>query len=206
MAFHVQLRQFPHVARAFNLSAEELSASVLAPWVAGKKVHLSDQRWDPERARLTIYEGPQLRVDEIGLGRGWANVTRTGADVTVALLERVRGNIDGGARTDSLKAIIEARCALAPLALSEVVTLAGNEQMRASERLARAEQAVWELLHVGRVRLVRAGEAPAADQWRGVLLSWRAWCEPATALEGPPRGQATTSAISRERSESEANR
>ncbi len=109
-------------------------------------------------------------------------------------------------RAQTLKATIEARCASAPLALNEVVTLAGNEQMRASERLALAEQAVWELLHAGTVRLVRAGKAPASDQWRGVLLSWGAWSDPATALEGAPSGQATTSAISRERSESEANR
>jgi hypothetical protein len=206
LVFHVQLRQFPHVARAFNLTSEELSARLLEPWVRGGTVRLQDRRWDPARARLTIYEGPELRLDEIGLGRGWANVTRVGADVTVTLLEQARGDIEGRAPTDRLKAGIQARCASAPLALSDVVALAGSEQMRASERLALAEQAVWELLHAGTVRLVRAGEAPAPDQWRPVLLSWATWRDPATTLEAALPAQATTSAISRVRSDSDANR
>ncbi len=206
MAYHVQLRQLPHVARAFNLTGEELSERLLEPWVAGRAVQLQDRRWDPERARLTIYEGPELRLEEIGLGRGWANVTRAGADVTVALLEQARGDVEAGARTDTLKADIQARCASAPVALGDVVALAGSEQMRASERLALAEQAVWELLHAGTVRLVRAGEAPAPDRWRSVLLSWAAWRDPATTLEAALPAQATTSAISRVRSDSEANR
>ena len=36
--FHVELRelrQFPHVAHAFNLSETELSAKVLVPWSEG---------------------------------------------------------------------------------------------------------------------------------------------------------------------------
>ncbi len=206
MAFHVQLRQLPHVARAFNLTGEELSASLLEPWVAGRAVRLQDRRWDPERARLTIYEGPELRVEEIGLGRGWANVTRAGADVTVALLEQARGDVEGRAPTDGLKTAIQARCASAPLTLSDVVALAGSERMRASERLALAEQSVWELLHAGAVRLVQGGEVAASDQWRSVLHSWAAWRDPETTLEALSWSQATTSAISLARSESEANR
>ena len=31
--FHVELRQFPHVARVFNLSREELDARFARPWV-----------------------------------------------------------------------------------------------------------------------------------------------------------------------------
>jgi hypothetical protein len=206
VAFHVELRQFPHVARAFNLSGEELGARLLEPWVAGRTVQLQDRRWDPERARLTIYEGPELRPEEIGLGRGWANVTRAGAEVTEALLTRARGEPEARLSSEDLKSAILARCASEPLALGEVVALAGTDRVRASERLALAEEAVWELLHAGAVRLVRGGEAPAPDRWRSVLLSWAAWRDPSTLLETASPGHATTSAISRSRSESEANR
>ena len=75
--FHVELRQFPHVARAFNLSAEELEARILRRWRGGTELELQDRLWDPRRAKLTVYEGRELEISEIGLGRGWANVTRT---------------------------------------------------------------------------------------------------------------------------------
>ena len=38
--FHVELRQFPHVARMFNLSREELEARILGPWLAGRELEL----------------------------------------------------------------------------------------------------------------------------------------------------------------------
>ena len=72
--FHLELRQFPHVARAFNLSREELERRFVGPWVSGQAIDQDDRRWSPEKARLTILEGPELRLEEIGLGRGWANL------------------------------------------------------------------------------------------------------------------------------------
>ncbi|MGB8879441.1 MAG: hypothetical protein WCD11_24215, partial [Solirubrobacteraceae bacterium] len=84
--FHVELRQFPHQTRAFNLTRQELDARILGPWVSGGRVELDDRRWTSDRARLTIYEGPVLTGDQLGLGRGWANVTRQGEDVTERLL------------------------------------------------------------------------------------------------------------------------
>ena len=52
--FHVELRQFPHVARAFNLSREQLFARILRPLAAGRPVELNDRRWSPEKAKLAI--------------------------------------------------------------------------------------------------------------------------------------------------------
>ena len=80
--FHIQLRQFPNVSREFNLSQDELEARILRPWRAGQMVSSGDRRWAPERAKLTIYEGPELASEDIGMGRGWPNVTRTAAEVT----------------------------------------------------------------------------------------------------------------------------
>jgi glyoxylase I family protein len=80
--FHVELRQFPHTARAFNLSRERLHARILVPWVRGNSVELDQQTFAPERAKLTIYEGPELQTVDMGMGRGWQNVVRSGEDVT----------------------------------------------------------------------------------------------------------------------------
>jgi len=173
--FHVELRQFPHQARAFNLTREELDAKILRPWAAGVAVEYDDRRWLPDRAKLTIYEGPALRPDEMGLGRGWANVTRTGSDVT----ERLLADPGEGSSVEELKRAILAACEGGAIALGQLVDLAGADRAgsRASERLARAEQAVWELLHQGRVRLLRHGTPVAREQWQPALLAWASWMD-----------------------------
>src|SRR5205807_523173 len=101
--FHVELRQFPHVARAFNLTREELDGRVTRRWVQGQMVELDDRRWAPERAKLAIYEGRALAVEEIGLGRGWANVTRTGEAVTDRVLGEMREAIETPRALQALK-------------------------------------------------------------------------------------------------------
>jgi len=84
--FHVELRQFPHQTRAFNLTREELDARIVGPWIAGEAIEMDDYRWLPDRATLTIYEGPLLGLGDMGLGRGWQNVTRKGREVTQEVL------------------------------------------------------------------------------------------------------------------------
>ena len=181
--FHVQVRQFPHLARAFNLTRGELDARLVEPWIAGRPVELQDRRWSPERARLTIYEGPELGVEEIGLGRGWANVTRSGAEVTEAVLAAARRQVEAPLPPQALKREIVARRARGPLGLGDVVALAGSGGLRASARLAAAEQAVWELLHEGAIALVRGSTALTREQWQPVLLSWEAWRDPGLGIE-----------------------
>jgi hypothetical protein len=168
--FHVELRKFPHQARAFNLTEDELRARILLPWVRGAQVELEDQSFTPEKARLTIYEGPALAAEDRGLGRGWSTVTRDGDDVTARLLEAVRGSVP---RASDLKdKLLEA----APIALGEVVSLAAGSA-RPSERLAVAEQAVWELLHEGVVRIERDGTPVASEEWEALLLRWESWTD-----------------------------
>jgi hypothetical protein len=173
--FHIQLRQFPNQARAFNLGREELDARILGPWTAGAAVEWDDRKWSPEKARLTVYEGPELKPEEIGMGRGWGNATRTGADVTERLLaEAARPS----PRDEALAALKDAIAAEPALALNQIVPLV-TELPRPSERLAIAEQAVWELLHRGMVSLVEAGDAEVPrDRWQAVLLAWDTWTEP----------------------------
>jgi hypothetical protein len=173
--FHVELRQFPHQARAFNLSREELDARILQPWCSDKPIDLQDRRWTSEKAKLTILEGPELRPDEIGLGRGWSNASKSGEDVTATLLDEARQMRQAPA--DQLKEAIVAACAGSPIALAQVVAIAAarEPQRRPSELLAAAEQGVWELLHAGRLRLARDGDEVPRERWQPVLLSWSSW-------------------------------
>ncbi len=64
--------------------------------------------------------------------------------------------------------------------MSRAVSLArvAAPRARASERLAIAEQAVWELLHERRADLARPGAEPqalAASEWEPLLLAWSTW-------------------------------
>ena len=173
--FHVELRQFPHQARAFNLSRQELDARILEPWVTGAPIDLQDRRWTSEKSKLTILEGAELRPDEIGMGRGWSNAAKGGQDVTAQLLDEVRHIRQAPA--DELKEAIVAACAGSRIALAQVVGVAAarEPQRRPSELLGAAEQAVWELLHAGRLRLLRHGDEVPRERWQPVLLSWSSW-------------------------------
>jgi hypothetical protein len=174
--FHVELRQFPHVGRVFNLSPEELQARILASWVAGASIDLNERRWSPEKTRLTILEGPELHPDEMGLGRGWANAGKDGRDVTAELVGEAERQLRPPPAAE-LKDEIVALCDSGATRLDGVVELASrrNPQRRPSELLATAEQAVWELLHQGRVRILSGGEPIDRDRWQQVLLSWSSW-------------------------------
>ena len=178
--FHVELRQFPHQARAFNLTREELDARLLGPWVSGEAVSLDDRRWSPERARLTIYEGPGLSADQLGLGRGWANVTREGEDVTKRVLAEL-------AHPPAVAELKRDLVAGGSISMGQLVELAGERypQSRVSERIALCEQAVWELLHEGAVQLVRAGEPVEEGDWQATLFEWRAWSAGAVMVTRP---------------------
>ena len=157
--FHVELRQFPHQARAFNLTNEELQARIVSRWVAGQPIELQDRRWDPARAKLAIYEARGLATDELGMGRGWATVSREGEDVTDRLLEGARDALRSPPAIDDLKAEILARATQAPVSLALVLDVAGQlgSDLSATERVRLATRAIWELLEDGSLELSRPG-------------------------------------------------
>jgi hypothetical protein len=179
--FHLELRQFPHVARVFNLEREELDRRFVRPWVGGGSVDQEERRWSPDRARLTIYEAPELPLDEIGMGRGWATVGKTGHDVTADVLAEAQRGAQGRSTVEGFKAEI---LAAAPLSFGAVVELAAAQYppWRASEHLALAEQAVWELLHQGGMTLRGPDGEVDADGWQPVVLSWSTWTGAAYTL------------------------
>lgn len=176
--FHLELRQFPHVGRAFNLTREELDDRFARPWVSGVAVEHEDRRWSPERARLTIYEGPELRPEELGMGRGWATIGKTSREVTETVLAQAQRGPESRPVVEAFKVRL-AEAASTPLALGEVVGLAVAEYplWRASERLALAEQAVWELLHQDRLALAGPDGLIEPARWRPLLISWSTWTD-----------------------------
>jgi hypothetical protein len=203
--FHVEVRQFPNVTRSFNLSEAELTAQVLGPWVRKRVFSLGEREWEPTRAKLTILEGRELRGDEMGLGRGWANISRDAENVTdrVLALAQVQAKPGGVAEasgsSSAFKDVVLAQCATDRLAIHQVMWLSGSRhpEWRVSERLALAESAVWELLHEGRLTMLKrvSGEdgreyVPAErSQWQPVLLSWATWsdsAEPRWFVEATP--------------------
>ena len=177
--FHLELRQRPHVSRAFNLDEDELNERFLIPLASGRPLVYADREWEPRKTTVTIYEGPELRPDEIGMGRGWGNVTRSGTDVTEQLLATLRSQPLRPPALDLLKRRLEGELESRPLALGDAVVMADDllEGHRASERLALVETAIWELLHAGEIELLAgADSAPVArDGWQSLLLAWSAW-------------------------------
>jgi hypothetical protein len=185
--FHLELRQFPNAARAFNLSESELHERFLANWVADRTIDYDDRRWSPEKARLTVYEAPHLPPEEMGMGRGWANVTKTGRDVTEEAVARARQGSSGGSADASVqrfKAELEQRVAAGPVTLERALSLAAtqNAGRRVSEQLALVEQAVWELLHQRRIVILRSDEEVPEDEWQLLLLTLSTWTRRAAAV------------------------
>ena len=191
--FHVEVRQFPHVARTFNLSEADLYATVLGPWSQGQLVLLGEREWEPRRAKLTVLEGRELRTDEMGLGRGWANLSRDAENVTERVLAVARAQAKPGGLAEAsgsaaaFKEVLRARCATERLAVHQVMWLANSRhpEWRVSERIALAERAVWELLHAGLLTMLKrvpgeaAPEYTAVDrsEWEPVLLAWATWSD-----------------------------
>jgi hypothetical protein len=178
LSFHVELRQFLHVARAFNLTREELDARILHPWVNGDSIALQDRSWSAQRSKLTIIEGPELAPGDLGLGRGWSNAVREGEDVTAAFVAEAERQV-GPSPADELKLDIVRAARLSPLPLRGVVELVAirNPQRRPSEVVAVTEQAVWELLHRGSLAMFRGDRRVDRDHWQQVLLSWPSWID-----------------------------
>lgn len=179
VVYHVELRQHPHVARAFNLTRAQLDERILVPWMSRASFHFEDREWIPEEATLVIYEAPHLEIAQLGLGRGWGEVTRSGRDVTDELVHAVQASTATPAdeATEWLKAEIVQRARRAPLTLHQVVELAHVRYRgwRASDRLAVAERAVWELLHLQEVRLTVSDVAVDPSGWEAIVLDWDVW-------------------------------
>jgi hypothetical protein len=160
--FHVEMRDGLQSVRAFNLSEEALDAQFLAPLMADAEFSYEGHEWTPRKTRLKIFEGPQLRPDQLGLGRGWQNVERKGSDVTEAILDRARAHVtlvatQPPATIDALRERLIGRLSGGPVSFEDVVAMAA-ELMPATTveaQLAAAERAAVEVLQAGSAHLAR---------------------------------------------------
>jgi hypothetical protein len=177
--YHVELKSFPHVARAFNLERATLDTQFVRPFVAGEPIEYDDRRWPAEKTKLTVFEAAELDASERGLGRGWGEVTRSGRNVTAEVLAEIHRGADARPELTALQAAIaEVASGREGIGLPDAIALAAAAQpgWRASEQLSLAEQAVWEMLHRGRLEMIGTDGAPvAADGWQPVVLSWAQW-------------------------------
>jgi hypothetical protein len=174
--YHVELRAFPNVARAFNLDRETLDTRFVRPWVDGQLIEFQDRRWSPEKTRLKVLEGEEIEAADVGMGRGWGTLAKRSRDVTDRVLAEVRRGAEARPEVEALKVAI-AEVASHPIAFSDVMAMAGVAQpvWRASEQLGLAEQAVWEMLHQGRLEMLSSDVPVARERWQAVVLSWATW-------------------------------
>ncbi len=87
--YHVELRHFPHNMARFNLTDAELTA-IVEPWVRDRMVEFGERKWSPQQAKITIFEGPRMPLDQLTMGRGWRAAERESENVTNAVLAAAR--------------------------------------------------------------------------------------------------------------------
>jgi hypothetical protein len=87
--YHLELRQFPHVVRRFNLSEREMLA-LAVPWAKEEWVEYGERKWNANLAKLAVLEGSHLSLQQLAMGRGWRNAQRHSEDITERLLEALK--------------------------------------------------------------------------------------------------------------------
>ena len=158
--FHVEMRMGISVVREFNLGERELWTRFLGPLMADKDFTLEGHDFTPRKTRIAIYNGPELRLDQLGLGRGWQNVERTGSDVTAEILATAHEHA-GAARTaapptwEVLRERAIGRLTAGQVSYDEIVAMAADlmPDSTVGEQLAAGERAAVELLRSGAAQL-----------------------------------------------------
>ena len=170
--FHVEMRMGMNVVREFNLSDRRLWLEFLAPLMADRAFSVEGHEFMPRKTRIKIYEGPELRPDQLAMGRGWQNVERTAADATERVLQRAREHAATTspaapaatpaaepaltpASADLLRERLHGRIAAGPIIAADILTAAAELMPDASEpqRIEAARYATWALLERGVAQL-----------------------------------------------------
>ena len=166
--FHVEMRAGLHVMREFNLSERELWVQFLAPLMAGREFTFEGHDFIPRKTRIKVYEGPELRPDQLGMGRGWQNVERTASDVTERVLEHARAFAADAAEpvVDPLRERVIGRLSAGNVSLDEIEAMAADllPGSGKSERHAATQRVALALLESGAAQLaprLAPGGAPS---------------------------------------------
>ena len=174
--YHLELRQFPHTARVFNLERAELDTRFVRPWVQGEMIDHDERRWAPERTRLKILNGPAVRLDELGLGRGWGQATKDSEDVTDAVLAEAQRGAQARPEVEALKEqVVQAAGQL--LSFGAVAALAGaaHPGWRASEQLRSPSRPCGSCCTRSGWRSWPAASRWRRERWQEVVLRWSTW-------------------------------
>jgi hypothetical protein len=167
--FHVEMRMGAQVVREFNLSERRLWLELLEPLMSDRELKIEGHEFIPRQTRLKVYEGPELRPDQLGVGRGWQNVERSAADVTERVLTRARGHT-GRARDDRSQVEVPSapdlvtermisRLGAGPISAQEILGDVADLMPHATvhEHTEVARQAVWQLLERDAAQLAPSG-------------------------------------------------
>jgi hypothetical protein len=122
--YHVEVRHFPHNMARFNLTDAELMA-IVEPWVRDQMVEFGERKWSPQQAKITIFEGPHMPLDQLTMGRGWRAAERESENVTDAVLAAARERLaaTAPASASTPEAPVSARSAAANGALADPLAL-----------------------------------------------------------------------------------
>lgn len=172
--FHLEVRQFPSNFCRFNMSEHELHSVVVDPWVRGEWIELGERKWNPQAAKLTVLEGPEIPLDQLTMGRGWRSAQRHGREVTERILSAAREtqNVvakDGTpdpehADTLALQILAELADNQTPLRRSWELAQTANRQIPPSRSLALAEGAVRSLLRSGLIVVLVAESIDSVER------------------------------------------
>jgi hypothetical protein len=120
--YHVELRHFPHNNARFNLTEAELMA-IVEPWVRDQVVEFGERKWSPQQAKITIFEGPHLALDQLTMGRGWRTAERESENVTDAVLAAAREALAASPSASTPAPPVSAQPAAANGALADPLAL-----------------------------------------------------------------------------------
>ena len=164
--FHVEMRMGMNLVREFNLNDRRLWLEFLAPLMADRHFSVEGHEFTPRKTRIKICEGPELRPDQLAMGRGWQNVERTADDVTERVLQRARehtANTSAPApaasspptSADLVRERLHGRIAAGPLSAEQILATAAELMPDAGdqERQRAAAEAVWALIERGVAQL-----------------------------------------------------
>jgi hypothetical protein len=177
--YHLELRMGIDQARAYNLTEADLHTRFITPLTSGRTIEYGDKEWIADKTRVSVFEAPQLRPDQIAMGRGWPNVQKNGQDVTERVLAAVQRTGAANSTSAALKDRLLGRLSAGSVTLSEVLTLAGemSKGERFSQQAAVAEMAVWDLLHQDELVLESGGLPVPETEWQWLLMDHRAWVD-----------------------------
>jgi hypothetical protein len=88
--FHIELSHARETVWRYNLTEQELDATILVPWARGESVQLGEHLWRPDETTITVLDGPRLPLGLMTMGRGWMNAKREGREVTTEVLASFR--------------------------------------------------------------------------------------------------------------------